>query len=83
MAKVKFLRIVLDEGHIIRNPNALHTKAVINLKAQRRWILTGRFSGFYLVVYVTWQASFWEVPALSKPFCTVVMIGSKVEIVFI
>ncbi|NXK50835.1 HLTF factor, partial [Chauna torquata] len=39
--KVKWLRIVLDEGHTIRNPNAQQTKAVLNLEAHRRWVLTG------------------------------------------
>ncbi|XP_028587090.2 helicase-like transcription factor isoform X1 [Podarcis muralis] len=39
--KLKWLRVVLDEGHTIRNPNAQQTKAVLDLDAQRRWILTG------------------------------------------
>ncbi|CAL1531404.1 unnamed protein product, partial [Lymnaea stagnalis] len=39
--KVEWLRIVLDEGHIIRNHSAQQTKAVFELKAERRWILTG------------------------------------------
>ncbi|XP_068262161.1 helicase-like transcription factor isoform X2 [Nyctibius grandis] len=39
--KVKWLRIVLDEGHTIRNPNAQQTKAALNLKGHRRWVLTG------------------------------------------
>ncbi|NXE26562.1 HLTF factor, partial [Ardeotis kori] len=39
--KVKWLRIVLDEGHIIRNPNAQQTKAALNLEGRRRWVLTG------------------------------------------
>ncbi|XP_010119290.1 PREDICTED: helicase-like transcription factor, partial [Chlamydotis macqueenii] len=39
--KVKWLRIVLDEGHIIRNPNAQQTKAALNLEGHRRWVLTG------------------------------------------
>ncbi|XP_060098305.1 helicase-like transcription factor [Heteronotia binoei] len=39
--KVKWLRVVLDEGHTIRNPNAQQTKAVLDLDARRRWILTG------------------------------------------
>ncbi|KFU94994.1 Helicase-like transcription factor, partial [Chaetura pelagica] len=39
--KVKWLRIVLDEGHTIRNPNAQQTKAALNLEGHRRWILTG------------------------------------------
>ncbi|XP_041668847.1 helicase-like transcription factor [Cheilinus undulatus] len=38
---INWLRIVLDEGHIIRNPNAQMSKAVLDLKAQRRWILSG------------------------------------------
>ncbi|XP_034051464.1 helicase-like transcription factor isoform X2 [Thalassophryne amazonica] len=38
---VSWLRVVLDEGHIIRNPTALMSKAVLDLKAQRRWILSG------------------------------------------
>ncbi|XP_012731197.2 helicase-like transcription factor isoform X2 [Fundulus heteroclitus] len=36
-----WLRVVLDEGHMIRNPNAQMSKAVLELKAQRRWILSG------------------------------------------
>ncbi|XP_070609485.1 helicase-like transcription factor [Erythrolamprus reginae] len=39
--KIKWLRVVLDEGHTIRNPNAQQTKAALDLNAQRRWILTG------------------------------------------
>ncbi|XP_069008745.1 helicase-like transcription factor isoform X1 [Embiotoca jacksoni] len=38
---IDWLRVVLDEGHIIRNPNAQMSKAVLDLKAQRRWILSG------------------------------------------
>ncbi|KAM9842904.1 helicase-like transcription factor [Aulostomus maculatus] len=38
---IKWLRVVLDEGHIIRNPNAQMSKAVLDLKTQRRWILSG------------------------------------------
>ncbi|KFP05770.1 Helicase-like transcription factor, partial [Calypte anna] len=39
--KVKWLRIVLDEGHTIRNPNAQQTKAALSLEGLRRWVLTG------------------------------------------
>uniref|UniRef100_A0A8D0EXG2 Helicase like transcription factor n=1 Tax=Strix occidentalis caurina TaxID=311401 RepID=A0A8D0EXG2_STROC len=39
--RVKWLRIVLDEGHTIRNPNAQQTKAALNLEGHRRWVLTG------------------------------------------
>ncbi|XP_048844341.1 helicase-like transcription factor isoform X3 [Brienomyrus brachyistius] len=38
---VNWLRVVLDEGHVVRNPNALQSKAVLALKAERRWILSG------------------------------------------
>ena len=36
-----WLRVVLDEGHVIRNPNALMSKAVLALKSERRWVITG------------------------------------------
>lgn len=38
---VKFFRIVLDEGHNIRNRMAKTTKAIYDLKSSRKWILTG------------------------------------------
>ncbi|XP_034433159.1 helicase-like transcription factor isoform X1 [Hippoglossus hippoglossus] len=38
---ISWLRVVLDEGHIIRNPNTQMSKAVLDLKADRRWILSG------------------------------------------
>lgn len=38
---INWFRVVLDEGHIIRNPNAQMSKAVLDLKAQRRWVLSG------------------------------------------
>ncbi|KAH7072928.1 SNF2 family N-terminal domain-containing protein [Paraphoma chrysanthemicola] len=38
---VKWRRVILDEGHNIRNPKAKKTIAVCNLMAQSRWALTG------------------------------------------
>jgi SWI/SNF-related matrix-associated actin-dependent regulator of chromatin subfamily A3 len=38
---VKWRRVILDEGHNIRNPKAKRTIAVSNLMAQSRWALTG------------------------------------------
>ncbi|KAJ4301139.1 hypothetical protein N0V90_003229 [Kalmusia sp. IMI 367209] len=38
---VKWRRVILDEGHSIRNPKAKKTVAVSNLMAQSRWALTG------------------------------------------
>lgn len=34
-------RIILDEGHTIRNPKTKMAKAVCALAAQRRWVLSG------------------------------------------
>ena len=38
--------MILDEGHAIRNPNAQQTKAVLDLEAERRWVLTGNDMDF-------------------------------------
>ncbi|KAI1436145.1 hypothetical protein GGR50DRAFT_259318 [Xylaria sp. CBS 124048] len=38
---VDWRRVVLDEGHIIRNPNTRNSKAACKLQAQSRWILSG------------------------------------------
>ena len=36
-----FLRVVLDEGHTIRNPRSIMARAAYELRAERRWVLTG------------------------------------------
>lgn len=41
---IRWLRVILDEGHAIRNPNAQQTKAVLYLEADRKWVLTGNDS---------------------------------------
>ncbi len=41
---MNWLRVVLDEGHVIRNPNALQSKAILELQSERRWILSGTFT---------------------------------------
>ena len=38
---VKFFRIILDEGHNIRNRNTITAKSVYELELSRKWILTG------------------------------------------
>ena len=38
---VEWLRVVLDEGHCIRNMTSNQSKACIALKAERRWFVTG------------------------------------------
>ncbi|KDR75774.1 hypothetical protein GALMADRAFT_248461 [Galerina marginata CBS 339.88] len=39
--EVSWKRVVLDEGHNIRNPKTKMAKAVVALLASRRWVLTG------------------------------------------
>lgn len=34
-------RVILDEGHIIRNPNTKSALAATNLRSQSKWVLTG------------------------------------------
>ncbi|EKX46055.1 hypothetical protein GUITHDRAFT_70888 [Guillardia theta CCMP2712] len=34
-------RVVLDEGHVICNPKAKQSRAVLQLNAERRWVVTG------------------------------------------
>ncbi|KAL4635873.1 helicase-like transcription factor [Arapaima gigas] len=41
LQEVSWLRVVLDEGHVVRNPAALQSKAVLGLRAERRWVLSG------------------------------------------
>ncbi|KAJ1405240.1 Zinc finger, RING-type [Sesbania bispinosa] len=38
---LKWRRIILDEAHTIKNINAAQSRAVIELKAKRRWAVTG------------------------------------------
>ncbi|KAK1365977.1 putative SWI/SNF-related matrix-associated actin-dependent regulator of chromatin subfamily A member 3-like 1 [Heracleum sosnowskyi] len=39
--RVNWLRVILDEAHIIKNANAQQTRAVNKLNAKRRWVVTG------------------------------------------
>ncbi|KAI6135693.1 SNF2 family N-terminal domain-containing protein [Pisolithus croceorrhizus] len=41
LSDVKWKRIILDEGHNIRNAKTKTAKAVCKLTAQRRWVLSG------------------------------------------
>ncbi|CAK8680468.1 unnamed protein product [Clavelina lepadiformis] len=38
---IDWLRVILDEGHIVRNPSALQTQACFAIKAKRKWVVTG------------------------------------------
>lgn len=39
--KIEWWRVILDEAHVIKNVNAQQSRAVNNLKANRRWVVTG------------------------------------------
>lgn len=41
LTKMKWWRIILDEAHLIKNVNALQTRAVTSLQSERRWAVTG------------------------------------------
>ena len=41
LLRVKWLRVVLDEGHQIKNYRSKTFKAASNLDTQRRWIVSG------------------------------------------
>lgn len=41
LAGVRWLRVVLDEGHVVKNGRAKQTRAAMALKAERRWAVTG------------------------------------------
>ncbi|TFK73969.1 hypothetical protein BDN72DRAFT_789912 [Pluteus cervinus] len=38
---IQWKRVILDEGHTIRNPKTKMAQAVVALQAERRWVLTG------------------------------------------
>lgn len=37
LGSIRWHRIVLDEAHIVKNPTAAHTKAVVALESDRRY----------------------------------------------
>ncbi|KAG9157481.1 hypothetical protein Leryth_010319 [Lithospermum erythrorhizon] len=41
LKKVEWWRIILDEAHLIKNPNAQQSRAVASLTAKRRWVVSG------------------------------------------
>ena len=54
--KYEIQRVILDEGHTIRNPKTKVARAVVALNASRRWVLTGtpivRSSSYQSVDYL-------------------------------
>lgn len=41
MKKMEWWRVILDEAHVIKNVNAQQSRAVTQLNANRRWVVTG------------------------------------------
>ena len=41
LTQIGFNRVILDEGHVIRNPKFGLSQAVRRLRANRRWVVTG------------------------------------------
>eukprot|EP01117_Protostelium_nocturnum_P009170 TRINITY_DN3283_c0_g1_i2.p1 TRINITY_DN3283_c0_g1~~TRINITY_DN3283_c0_g1_i2.p1 ORF type:complete len:784 (+),score=275.75 TRINITY_DN3283_c0_g1_i2:1039-3390(+) len=41
LIRARWFRIVLDEAHMIKNPNGKITKAAFELNAERRWAMSG------------------------------------------
>ncbi|KAJ6700161.1 TRANSCRIPTION TERMINATION FACTOR 2-RELATED [Salix purpurea] len=39
--KIDWYRVILDEAHVIKNANSQQSRAVTNLNAKRRWVVTG------------------------------------------
>ncbi|KAL5546718.1 hypothetical protein UlMin_006405 [Ulmus minor] len=68
--EVTWWRVILDEAHVIKNVNALQSRAVSNLKANRRWVVTGTpiqndsFDLFSLMVFLQFEPfsikSYWQ-----------------------
>ncbi|SCU87108.1 LADA_0E02036g1_1 [Lachancea dasiensis] len=74
---VEYFRVVLDEGHTIRNRNTKTSKSLMDLSSARRWILTGtpiinRLDDLYSMVKFLrlepWsQVGYWKT-FVSEPF---------------
>ena len=41
LTRAKWLRVILDEGHAIKNQNTKSAKAAMNLDTLRRWVVSG------------------------------------------
>jgi SNF2 family DNA or RNA helicase len=76
LARVKWLRVILDEAHCVRNQNTLASKACCALDAQHRWAVSGTimmnsmqdlFGIFKFLRHEPWcLPPFWKA-AISKP----------------
>ncbi|XP_020592871.1 putative SWI/SNF-related matrix-associated actin-dependent regulator of chromatin subfamily A member 3-like 1 [Phalaenopsis equestris] len=70
LKEIEWARVILDEAHVIKNFGSQQTKAVVELKAQRRWVVTGTpiqnssFDLFSLMAFLRFQPfsikSYWQ-----------------------
>ncbi|KAK9290755.1 hypothetical protein L1049_008931 [Liquidambar formosana] len=70
LKKIEWWRVILDEAHVIKNVNAQQSQAVTNLKAKRRWVVTGTpiqngtFDLFSLMAFLHFEPfsikSYWQ-----------------------
>ncbi|RVX04965.1 putative SWI/SNF-related matrix-associated actin-dependent regulator of chromatin subfamily A member 3-like 1 [Vitis vinifera] len=68
--KIEWWRVILDEAHMIKNVNAQQSQAVTNLRAKRRWVVTGTpiqngtFDLFSLMAFLRFEPfsikSYWQ-----------------------
>lgn len=55
--KIEWWRIILDEAHMMRNVTARQSRAVVNLKGDRRWAVTGTpFKLGCLIYFLSWRS---------------------------
>ncbi|KAL5743651.1 hypothetical protein ACOSP7_026512 [Xanthoceras sorbifolium] len=67
---IEWWRVILDEAHAIKNANSQQSQAVTNLKANRRWVVTGTpiqngsFDLFSLMAFLKFEPfsikSYWQ-----------------------
>lgn len=68
--EMNWWRVILDEAHMIKNANALQSRAVCDLKANKRWVVTGTpiqndsFDLFSLMAFLRFEPfsvkSYWQ-----------------------
>lgn len=72
-----WFRIILDEGHTIRNRNTTTAKSIFNLKSDHKWVLTGTpiqntiddlFSLVRFLEYEPWNDYTWWSKIITKKF---------------
>lgn len=68
--EIEWWRVILDEAHVIKNVNSLQSRAVTDLNANRRWVVTGTpiqngsFDLFSLMAFLRFEPfsikSYWQ-----------------------